>query len=161
MAHLYGIINISSVVWIDEEGIVVRAPAVEYATNMFKEFHGLDCQPHLDALRRWVKDGELPMDRAAVRAAQLRPTHDEQLARAEFSLAWWLHQQGAESAAAAHFDRAGQLSPHDWTIRRGSMPIRGQDPMLGTEFFELFQEWEAAGKPDYATLAAQRASDGS
>jgi len=35
------------------------------------------------------------------------------------------------------------------------MPIRGQNPM-GPEFFELAKEWDTAGKPDYASLAADR-----
>jgi hypothetical protein len=82
-------------------------------------------------------------------------TPKEQEARAEFALAWWLHQRGATEAAARHFERAGELSPFDWTIRRGSLPIRGLNPM-GEPFFELYREWEAAGKPGYESLARRR-----
>src|SRR5690606_41725350 len=62
------------------------------------------------------------------------PTQDEQLARAEFTLAWHLFGRGDREAAERHFVRAGELAPFDWTIRRGSMPIRGLDPM-GPDFF--------------------------
>ena len=43
-------------------------------------------------------------------------------------------------------ERAGELAPHDWTIRRASIPLRGGDP-FGDEFFELVAEHRAAGAP--------------
>ena len=155
VADLYGIINISTVIWIDERGQIVRPNAIEYGSNMFKQFHGLDAGPHLDALRAWVVDGVLPPEAEGVRARQMLPTEDEQRARAEFTLAWHLHRSGEIDAAERHFVRAGELAPFDWTIRRGSMPIRGLNPM-GPDFFELFKEWEAAGKPDYRSESARR-----
>ncbi len=159
VAELYGIINVSTVVWIDEAGRIVRPNAIEYGSNLFQQFHGLDAGPHLDALRAWVREGTLPLDSPeAVRAKLMRPTPEEQLARAEFALAWHLHQSGDVEASERHFVRAGELSPFDWTIRRGSMPIRGQNPM-GPEFFELFKEWEAAGKPDYTSESVRRRRD--
>lgn len=163
VADLYGIINVSTVIWIDENGKVVRPNTIEYGSNLFKQFHGIDAEPHKRALRNWVIDDALEVgDDEAIRAARMPPTPEEQLARAEFALAWYLHRSGRGEAAEPHFVRAGELSPHDWTIRRGSMPIRGQDPM-GPEFMALFQEWDAAGRPGYASEAARRqqgSSDG-
>jgi hypothetical protein len=152
VARLYGIINVSTVIWIDEQGRIVRPNAIEYGSDIFKEFHGQEAAPHLNALRAWVKDGKLPFGPDQVRARQMLPTADEQLARAEFALAWHLHQSGKTEAAERHFEQAGQLSPFDWTIRRGSMPIRGMNPM-GPDFFEIYKEWEVAGKPSYHTFA--------
>ena len=54
-------------------------------------------------------------------------------------MAWHLHQAGREEAAAAHFERAAELAPKDWTIRRGSLPIQGKDP-FGDNFFALASE---------------------
>lgn len=122
-----------------------------FGTDTFKDMHGIASGPHLDALRAWVQTGALPFDDDAVRARQVLPTAEEQLARAEFTLAWWLHRQGRADAAERHFVRAGELAPHDWTIRRGSMPIRGQDPM-GEALVPLWNEWAAAGMPYYPPM---------
>jgi len=154
VAHRYGMINVPTVVWIDEEGKIARPNTAEYGTDTFLEFHGRESGPFLDAVRAWVKTGEIHRD-DTVPIAMPPPTEDEELARAEWALAWLLHQRGSSEAAARHFDRAGELSPDDWTIRRGSMPIRGQNPM-GPEFFELAQQWDAAGKPSHASEAAKR-----
>ena len=87
-----------------------------------------------------------------MRRHQLLPSAETQLARAERALAWRLHQRGREEAAKRHFARAGELAPQDWTIRRGSMPIVGQNP-FGPEFFALAKEGapelpDGRGHPD-------------
>jgi hypothetical protein len=155
VADRYGMINVPTVVWIDEAGRIVRPNSTDFGTDVFKQFHGRESAPFLAAVRAWVLDGVLPFDADEARARVLRPTPAEQAARAEFALAWWLHQRGATAAAERHFRRAGELSPFDWAIRRGSLPIRGLNPM-GEPFFELYREWEAAGKPGYETLAGRR-----
>ncbi len=158
VAHRYGMINVPTMVWIDEEGKIVRPNSPEYGTDMFIQFNGgRESGPFLDAVRAWVKTGEVRTDKM-VPSHMPPPTAYEELARAEWALAWFLHQRGARDAAARHFDRAGELSPDDWTIRRGSMPIRGQNPM-GPEFFELAKDWESRGKLGYAEMAARRRSD--
>jgi hypothetical protein len=154
VADLYHIINVSTAIWIDEDGRIARPNAIEYGSNLFKEFHGLDAGPHLAALRDWV-DGAPAADAEDIRQHQMPPTPEEQNARTEFALAWYLHRDGRTEAAERHFQRAGELSPFDWTIRRGSMPIRGLNPM-GPDFFAMFEEWKAAGMPSYASEAARR-----
>lgn len=155
VADLYGMINVPTVVWIDEAGRIVCPNATEFGTDTFKQFHGRESGPFLAAVRAWVHEGRLPFGAEEARTRVLRPSADEQAARAEFALAWHLHRRGAAEAAERHFRRAGELSPFDWTIRRGSLPIRGLNPM-GEPFFELFREWEAAGKPGYESLARRR-----
>jgi hypothetical protein len=155
VADLYAMINVPTVVWIDEAGRIARPNSVDFGTDLFRAFHGRESGPFLEAVRAWVRDGALPFPRGEAEARVAPPTEAEQEARAEFAVAWHLHRRGAPEAAERHFERAAALSPHDWTIRRGSMPIRGIDPM-GPRFFDLYREWEAAGKPDYERLARDR-----
>ena len=144
-------INVPTMVWIDEAGRIVRPNETQYGTDMFTQFHGKQSAPFLAARARLGARGSAARSRRRRCArSQLLPTPEQQLARAEFALAWHLHQQGRHAAAERHFVRAGELSPNDWTIRRGSMPIRGKNPM-GPEFFELYKEWQAAGSPGYPT----------
>ena len=96
-------------------------------------------------MRAWVLEGKGVLAPEEIRAHQLLPTREQQAARAEFTLAWHLHRAGRQDAAERHFRRAGELAPRDWTIRRGSLPIRGIDPMASEEFLALWQE----GVPRY------------
>ncbi len=152
VADLYRIINVPTGLWIDERGRIVRPNDAVFGNDTFAHMTGVASGPHLDALRAWVKTGALPFGSDAdVRARQVLPTADEQRARAEYTLAWFLHRQGRTEAAERHFLRAGELAPHDWTIRRGSMPIRGLDPM-GEALMPLWSEWVAAGLPYYPPM---------
>ncbi len=151
VADLYRMINVPTAVWIDARGRIVRPNDVIFGSDQFIQFTGIPSAPHIAAIRKWVTQDVLPMDPEAVRQHQVLPTPEEQLARAEFALAWHLHQRGDVEAAERHFVCAGELAPHDFTIRRGSMPIRGLDPM-GADFADLLSEWTAAGKPYYGSI---------
>jgi hypothetical protein len=148
VAELYHVVNVPTIIWIDEGGRIVRPNDSQFGTDTFKAFTHKRSGPYLDMIRAWVREGEGAMTPEEVRRLQLAPTPDSQLARAERRLAVWLHERGRREAAAAHFARAGELAPRDWTIRRGSMPILGQNP-FGPEFFALAEE----GRPEYPTEA--------
>ncbi len=151
VADLYDFVNVPTVVWIDEQGRIVRPNDVAFGSDQFKDLHGIESAPHHAALRAWVTQNQIPFTAEQARERQMLPTNEVQLARAEFTLAWHLHQAGKTDAAERHFVRAGELAPHDFTIRRGSMPIRGLDPM-GAPFAELYMEWQQAGRPYYVPL---------
>jgi hypothetical protein len=152
LADLYNIVNVPTVVWIDEAGRIVRPNDVAFGTDTFKAITGIEAATHLAAVRAWVR-GETPTpDPGAVRRQQTLPTAADQQARAEFALGQWLHERGRRAAAERHFARAGELAPHDFTIRRGTMPMRGIDPM-GPKFREMHAAWTGAGHPYYRPLA--------
>ena len=142
LAERYHLVNVPSIVWIDEDGRVVRPNDSQFGTDTFTAFHGKRSEPYLEMIRAWVRTGEGALPAAEVRKLSLVPTAASELARVEQALAWYLHQNGQAPAAERHFVRAGELAPLDWTIRRGSMPVRGQNP-FGPEFFALAEE----GKP--------------
>jgi peroxiredoxin len=148
-AERFGITNVPSTVWIDEDGRVVKPPTISPGDDQFRDFTRINAAAHHDALRRWVNEGVLP-DSSAVEVP-IR-TADEQLAQAERRLGAWLHGQGHTEAAAAHLGRAAELAPWDWTVRRASIALRGEDPFLGEEFIAFWQEWDDAGRPGYTAM---------
>jgi hypothetical protein len=143
VADRYHFVNIPSIVWIDESGRICRPVDNQFGTDTFTQYTGKRSGPYLDMIRAWVKRGEGVIDAAQARRLTPLPDAGAQLARAERALAWHLLQTGRPEAAEPHFTRAGELAPSDWTIRRGSMPLRGQNP-FGPDFFALAKE----GRPE-------------
>jgi hypothetical protein len=151
VADLYNMVNVPTVVWIDERGRIVRPNDVAFGTDTFRHITGIEAARHLGALRAWVRGQAPVMAAREVRALQPVPSQADQQARAEFGLGRWLAERGRGEAAERHFVRAGELAPHDFTIRRGTMPIRGIDPM-GPAFRAMLEEWVGAGKSYYRPL---------
>jgi hypothetical protein len=145
VAELYHISNVPTMIWIDERGRICRPHDAQFGTDTFASFTGKLSAPYLDLLRAWVRDGSGAMSGDEVRRHSPAPTRETQLARAERALAWHLHQAGRGEAAERHFRRAGELAPLDWTIRRGSLPLLGENP-FGPAFFELAKQ----GRTEYA-----------
>jgi hypothetical protein len=151
LADLYNMVNVPTVVWIDERGRIVRPNDVAFGTDTFRHITGIEAARHLGLLRAWARGEMAVLTEDRVRALQSLPTAADQQARAEFALGQWLSERGRPEAAARHFVRAGELAPHDFTIRRGTMPIRGIDPM-GPQFRAMLSEWTGAGRPYYRPL---------
>jgi hypothetical protein len=154
IADAYNVVNVPTVVRIDEQGFIVRPNDVGYATDTYRSITGIDSARFLDGVRAWAHDQASPADPDAVRTLQGLPSEDHQLARAEFGLATWLSAAGRAEAAERHFVRAGELAPHDFTIRRGSMPMRGIDSM-GPAFVSMVRDWIVSGHSYYTPLPAE------
>ncbi len=148
LTELYAISNVPTVVWIDEEDRIVRPNGVAFGTDTFKEFTGVESGPHMDAVRRWVREGEVPAYEAEVGDL----SDDEVLARLHFRVAAHLRRTGHEEGARRHFEEAGRLAPYDWTIRRAALPLTGGDP-FGQEFFTMYEAWQAVGSPYHGLRA--------
>lgn len=146
LTELYAISNVPTVIWIDEDDRIVRPNGVAFSNDMFKEFTGVESGPHLDAVRRWVRTGELPITPEDARFAVGDLTGDEVHARLHFRVAAYARRNGDDDTAQRHFAEAARLAPNDFTIRRAAMPLTGGNP-FGSEFMELYTEWQAAGSP--------------
>jgi len=145
VAELYHISNVPTLIWIDERGRICRPHDAQFGTDTFAAYTGKLSAPYLEMLRQWVRDGTGALPADEVRRHSPAPTRETQLARAERALAWHLLQAGRTEASEHHFRRAGELAPLDWTIRRGSMPLLGENP-FGPAFFELAKQ----GRTEYA-----------
>jgi hypothetical protein len=156
LTELYAISNVPTVIWIDENDRIVRPNGVAFGTDTFKEFTGVEAAPHKDSVRQWVREGRQPMPADEARTAVGDLSADEIAARLHFRIATTARRQGHEEVAKGHFQRAAELAPYDWTIRRAALPLTGGDP-FGQEFFDMYEEWQQAGSP-YHGLAATRSS---
>ncbi|WSP43057.1 TlpA family protein disulfide reductase [Streptomyces sp. NBC_01244] len=151
VSDLYDVLNVPTVLWIDEEGKVARPHDTRFATDLFRELSGLDSGAALAALDRWVLTGESGLSGEDVTRHTRRATATQQSARTEAALALWLHRAGRAAEAERHFARAEQLAPEDLTIWRGTMPLRGVDPM-GDTYFAKRSALTEAGIPIYRPL---------
>ncbi|GAA2418196.1 hypothetical protein GCM10010191_31110 [Actinomadura vinacea] len=153
VAELYNVINVPTVVWIDEEGRIARPQDTQTATDLFRSMNGLDPEVSRAALRRWVLDRDPGLTPGQVRERLRVPTAAERRARTHARLAVWLARAGRDGAARRHLGEAAALAPHDVSIRRGLMSLTGEDP-FGDAYFELREELERANIPIYRPLEA-------
>jgi hypothetical protein len=134
--ELYNMFNVPTLVWIDEDGRIARPNDVAVMNERGAKLVRVEPAAYLDRVRAWVR-GDMPAlsseERARELAAERLPTPEEQQARAEFALGQWLWERGRGEAAARHFEHATKLAPADIMIQRGTMRMRGLDPM-GPEY---------------------------
>jgi hypothetical protein len=144
LSELYAVSNVPTVIWVDEHDRIAVPNSVQFGTDTFVDFSGIPAGPHLDAVQRWVRTGELPPVPDDDPVGDLDA--DELAARLHFRVATHLRRGGDEDGATHHFARALDLAPVDFTIARAQMPLTGRDP-FGAGFFELYQQWQDAGAP--------------
>ena len=155
LTELYSISNVPTVIWIDEDDKIVRPNGVAFGSDLFKQFTDVESGPHMDAVRRWVNDGQVPLSGDEARTAVGALSDDEVRARLHFRVAAQALRQDDEDCARRHFAAAAELAPYDFTIRRAAMPLMGDDP-FGQTFFDFWDQWQKAGSP-YHGLSATSA----
>jgi hypothetical protein len=144
LSELLAISNVPTVIWIDEDDRIVRPNGVAFGTDLFKDFTGVEAEPHFHLVREWVRAGVVPGSPDGRADAVDDLSDDEVRARLHFRIAVHARRAGDRETANRHFERAGELAPHDFTIRRAALPLVGDDP-FGAPFFAMHEAWEAAG----------------
>ncbi len=144
VAALYHVVNVPTVVWIDERGRIARPQDSQTASDRFRDWNGINSAHALATLYRWVREDDAGLSADEVRQHLRLPTEDDQRARVETDLAVWLLSVGRTEAAERHFALAAEFAPQNVALRRGSMPLRGIDS-FGPEYFKLAQEFAEAG----------------
>lgn len=147
---LFGVVNVPSGIWIDEDGVIVRppepahprrpafldravppdaSPAERERILLVRALH-VDAETYIAALRDWVERGgesryALPPDEV-VRRSRPRPI-DEATAAAHFAIGQTLQRRGEHAGAIEHFLEAHRLHPTNWTYRRDAWSLAGAD----------------------------------
>ncbi|MEW6471917.1 MAG: hypothetical protein AB1679_06580 [Actinomycetota bacterium] len=137
VSQLYGIVNVPTAVWIDEEGRIVRGPEPAGVTEAFKAIDlatfamppaaiEVGCRArnrYLDAVRDWVRRGPesravLPPEEVLRRMGRGARWGDPAKAGAHFRLAEALYRRKDPEAAQIHFAEAVRLWPENWAYQR-------------------------------------------
>jgi hypothetical protein len=158
VADLYGIANVPTAVWIDEQGHIVRPPEHPGATDSFRSLDPatgrvpperladarLRRRTYVEAVRDWIEHG--PSSRHVLAPDEVRRRmrgveRDDSLAGAHFRLALWLARAGDLAAAQVHFDEALRLRPDRWTFRRQKIVL--SDPTLTGQLAVTPEFWQA------------------
>ena len=156
VTELYAISNVPTVVWIDEDDRIARPNGEAFGTDTFAQFTGAESSPHLDLVRRWVRQGELPIEPSEARSAVTDLSDDEVLAKLHFRIAAEAHRRGDGSTTRFHVLRAGELAPDDLTVWRAGMPLIGEDP-FGHDFLDRYERWRARGSPAHSMPSVRSA----
>jgi peroxiredoxin len=146
LTESYAISNVPTVVWIDEEDNIARPNGVAFGSDLFADFTGVQSGPHLDEIRRWARDGEVPVTAEEAKGAVGDLTADEVLARLHFRLGAEAYRRGDDETTRRHVAAASVLAPDDLTIWRAGMPLVGEDP-FGDSFLARYDEWKQKGMP--------------
>ena len=142
VGELFGIVNVPSGVWIEEEGMIVRPPEPAfparpgflanrplpdgidaYQAEVLREARRIRIEPekYVAGLRDWVEVGKQSRfaltPEEVVRRSGDRDT-DRSLAAAHFELAQHLWRSGREATAVPHFRAARRLQLGNWTYKR-------------------------------------------
>ena len=129
VTRLYGMVNVPSGVWIDEQGRIVRPPETAYSREHRFGPMVVGDDRYTTALRDWVARGaesEYALD-AEELAARLAPRHAQRAqADAHILLGAHLARTGELEAALPHWALAQELDADNWNYHRDPWSLDGR-----------------------------------
>jgi hypothetical protein len=154
----FGIVNVPTAVWIDEDGAIVRPPEAPGATDAFRSMNlqtrevprerAADSrarrQVYLDAVRDWIERGAASPHVLApdeVRRRMRGIDGDASLAAAQFRLGVWLAHHGDREAGQRALEAAVALQPESWRFLRQKIVL--SDPALTGQLASTPEFWQA------------------
>jgi hypothetical protein len=158
LGELYGVVNVPTAVWIDEDGVIVRPAEAPGATDAFRSMNlqtrevprdraqdsRVRRRVYIDAVRDWIERGPasphvLAPDEVRRRIRGVDPV--ESLAAAHFRLGVWLAHHGERDAAQRALETAVGLQPEAWRFRRQKIVL--SDPALTGQLAATPEFWQA------------------
>jgi len=163
IAELYGMVNVPQVVWINEQGRIVRPAESAGASDGFRTIDRITWQMapevaaegkknrarYVDAIRDWVAKGDASQYILTPEEARKRlrgSTTNDALAAANFRLGQYLFAQGHQQDARRYFLEAKRLRPDSWNFIRQELELQGVGNASGPEFWA---QVDALGKQAY------------
>ena len=149
---LFGVVNVPSGIWIDEDGGIVRPPEPAFPgrspyqdaqisdslpqriKDMLLEAKKIQAEPekYVAALRDWVGRGRdsryVLSSHEVIERSRPRPV-EESFAAAHFELGQHLHRAGKTADGVRHWREAHRLQPDNWTYKRQAWSLA--DPTQG------------------------------
>lgn len=149
---LFGVTNVPSGIWIDEDGIIVRPPEPAFPhvsplrdapvpeglpdriRDMLVEAKKIQADPetYVAALRDWAANGSASpyalSQTEVIARSRPRPVAEAEAA-ARFELGAHLQNAGDEEGAVRNWREAHRLQPDNWTYRRQAWSLA--DPIQG------------------------------
>src|SRR5436190_8627625 len=155
----FGVTNIPQVIWIDENGVIVRPPGPagpmpvgEDALNMIKLIGGgTDERERYEAgVRDWVHNGpesEFAMspDEVIARSRPRSPAVSEAAAHFELAQHLW-RAEGLSDRVIAHFNAAHERQPDNITYKRQAYSALGVERSGGDDGWSRFRQAPLEGE---------------
>ncbi len=153
VTKLYGLVNVPTGIWINEQGKIVRPGEVAFIDDRYKSFSHLESATYVNAIRDWIENGarsQFVMTDTELKSRLTPESPDRLLADAEFSLAEFIYRAGNPDAAVPHFKEAQRLAPDNWNYKRQAYLVSSNPERdYGTTFAKEVQK--LGDKPYYPT----------